>query len=309
MLASLLRRLWSVATVALALLIVAAGGWSLSVPAAQAQESIQPDELGVVTFIVGGLDSREPGQPENADVLILARVDVPNRTVNAVTIPRDLYVEIPGFGYDKITRAYDFGSKAAAGDPNAGIALVRDTVAVNFGIDVDGVVLTTFSGFVSIVDALGGVDLVNPYDLYDAEYPTTDYGVKEIFYPAGPIHLTGGEALEFTRTRHQDSDDGRTMRQQLVIRALLDRARDPAIVLRLPELLQVSRDAVRTDLSLPTQLALALAAPDFSNDQVTFVGITPLLWSDYAPNGMWIYNADWTQLPGFVQSALDGTVS
>ena len=64
-----------------------------------------------LTFFVGGLDSRNVGEPENSDVLMVVRVDVLAKTVRVVSIPRDLWVTIPGFGEDKITRAYDFGSK------------------------------------------------------------------------------------------------------------------------------------------------------------------------------------------------------
>lgn len=288
--------------------LVLVAGWVGPGRVVGAAEATEATEVGVLTVIVGGLDSREPGSPENTDVLILARVDVPNRTVRAVVIPRDLYVEIPGFGSDKIARAYDFGSKAAGGAIEPGMALVKATVARNFGVEADGIVLTTFGGFVAIVDALGGIDLVNPYDVYDAEFPTIDYGSKEIYYPAGPLHLTGEQALEFVRTRHQDSDDGRTMRQQLVLRALLDRTRDPSVAANLPALVERWREAVRTDLAPAEQIALAVAAPAFRNEDVAFVGITHLLWSDYAPNGMWIYNADWSVLPGYVQAALDGAV-
>ncbi len=295
-----LVRQWMV----LALILFISGGVAgLAAPQATTAEG----EIKSLTLIVGGLDTRQPGEPENSDVLMLARVDLESRTVRVVSIPRDLYVEIPGFGYDKITRAYDFGSKADGGQFKGGAAAMRATIEANFGIEVDGVVLTTFDGFVEIVDALGGVDVVNPYDLYDAEYPTFDYGTKEIFYPAGPLHLNGEQALEFVRTRHQDGDDGRIMRQQLVIRALLERARDPKIAGRLPDLIKKHRKAVRTDLSRAEQLALALAAPSFTQDDVVFTTLNGLIYPDTAPNGMWIYSGDWSQLPGFVQGFLNGS--
>jgi LCP family protein required for cell wall assembly len=274
-----------------------------------AAKEVRPAKLGTLTVIVGGLDTRVPWEPENTDVFIIARIDVLNRTVRAVSIPRDLYVAIPGFGYDKITRAYDHGSKADGGRFRGGAAAMRATVAANFGIEVDGVVVTTFDGFVEIVDALGGVDLVNPYDLYDAEFPTIDYGYKQIFYPAGPLHLHGEQALEFVRTRHQDGDDGRVMRQQLVLRALLERARDPEIAARLPDLVEKHRKAVRTDLRRSERLALALAAPSFTNDRVTFATLNHLVYPDNAPNGMWIYSGDWSRIPAYVQGFLDGTIS
>jgi LCP family protein required for cell wall assembly len=274
---------------------------------AAAQDDVQPANFRQpLTLFVGGLDSREPDQPENTDVIMLARIDVQNATVRAISIPRDLYLEIPGYGFDKITRAYDFGSKADNSSFKAGAQLVTDTISLNFGLELDGVVLTTFDGFVQIVDALGGIDVENPYDLYDGEYPTRDYGYKEIFYPAGALHLSGEEALEFSRTRHQDGDDGRVMRQQLVIRALLERARDPELAAALPEIVATNEDAVRTNLGPSKRLALALAAPNFTNDGVTFSTLNGLVYADTAPGGMWIYSGDWSQIPGYVEAFLSG---
>ena len=161
---------------------------------------------------------------------MIARVNVPAGTVRAVSIPRDLYLEIPGFGYDKITRAYDFGSKADGGSFKGGKDVIKATVLANFGVPVDHVVVTTFTGFQEVVDAVGGAALVNPYDLYDGEFPTIDYGYEEIFYPAGAITLDGANALKFVRTRHQDGDPGRVMRQHLVLLALLAKAQQPEIL-------------------------------------------------------------------------------
>ena len=182
------------------------------------------------------------------------------------------------------------------------------TIASNFGVEADGVVLTTFDGFVDIVDALGGIDVDNPYDLYDAQYPTQDYGIEEIFFPAGQIHLDGTEALKFARTRHQDGDNGRVLRQQLVLRALLDRARDPEVAPKFPDLVKKHRKSVRTDLSTAERLALALVASCFTNDDVTFGNIDNLIYPDSGPGGMWIYSGDWSQIPGYVQAFLNGDV-
>jgi LCP family protein required for cell wall assembly len=304
-----------VLVLALAPALLLAGGGPGGSRAVAAQEGdalfagVEPADLSSLTVLVGGLDTRTPDEPENTDVLMIARVDLINRTVRAVSIPRDLYVLIPGVGYDKITRAYDYGSAPAGDDPRAGMELMRATIEANFGIATDAVVLTTFQGFMAVVDAVGGIDLVNPYDVYDAQYPTFDYGYKEIYYPAGPLHLSGEEALEFSRTRHQDGDDGRVMRQQLVLRALLDRITNPAVAADLPALVAAARDAVYTDLSAGQMLALALAAPDFNNDDVVFGTITPYLWAGSDPYGAWIYQGDWTQLPGLVAGFLDGVLA
>lgn len=274
---------------------------------ASAQDGVGiPDSL---TVLVGGLDTRTPDQPENTDVLMVVRVDFVAQSIRVINIPRDLYVSIPGFGYDKITRAYDYGSKAQGGDQQAGMDQMKATFTENFGVEIDAVLLTTFEGFQRIIDAVGGVDVDNPYDVYDAEYPTPDYGTKEIYYPAGPLHLDGGQALEFCRTRHQDGDDGRVMRQQLVLRAVLDKIHDPELLPQLPDLLRETADAVRTDLSLDQLLAFASVAPEFTNDNVGFGSLLPYLYPDYAPDGAWIYSGDWSQIPGFVQGYLTGTIS
>ncbi|MGI8475216.1 MAG: LCP family protein [Thermomicrobiales bacterium] len=278
--------------------------------ASAANDATTPAPGEPLTLVVGGLDTRQPDQPENSDVLMIARVDLAQKTVRAVSIPRDLYVQIPGIGYDKITRAYDFGSNAGADtrDFAAGAALVESTIQTNFGLQTHGAVMTNFGGLAEIVDAFGGIEVANPYDVYDSQYPTEDYGVKEIFFPAGQVHLSGTEALEFSRTRHQDGDDGRVMRQHLVLRALLERARSPKTAPQLTALYKKHRKSVQTSLSKQQQLGLVLAAPSFSNDSVAFTSLINYVSPGSTPEGMWIYSGDWSQIPAFVEGFLAGTI-
>jgi LCP family protein required for cell wall assembly len=257
---------------------------------------------------VAGLDYRNEWEPENTDVLMVARVDLIEGSVRAFTIPRDLWVSIPGMGEEKITSAYEFGSSNAGRDFKAGADSVAATIEANFGIHVDAAVMTTFKGFEQIVDAFGGVHVTNPYDLYDAQYPTADYGMKEIFYPAGDQHLSGEQALEFCRTRHQDGDDGRSMRQRLVIRSLLDAARELDAG-TLQDLVLENRNTIRTNLGRSKQLALALAVPEFSNTRVEFATLSDYIWPSTAWNGAWIYAGDWASIPGYAQGFLNGDIS
>lgn len=283
---------------------------SLTRRSAEAAENVaaaDPRSLGTLTFTVAGLDYRNEWEPENTDVLMVARVDLINNTVRAFSIPRDLWVTIPGYGEDKITSAYYYGSSGAGRDFKAGANSLASTLETNFGITIDASVMTTFDGFEQIVDALGGASVTNPYDLYDGQYPTRDYGMKEIWYPAGDLHLTGEQALEFCRTRHQDGDDGRTMRQRMVLRALLEQARQLDSD-SLQNIVLENRNAVRTNLGRSKQLALALAAPDFSNSQVEFATLSSYIWPSTAWNGAWIYAGDWSALPAFAQGFLSGEI-
>jgi anionic cell wall polymer biosynthesis LytR-Cps2A-Psr (LCP) family protein len=144
------------------------------------------------------------------------------------------------------------------------------------------------------------VEVVNPYEVVgDAEIPS---------FPAGPLILTGEEALVFVRTRSQDTDDGRVMRQQLVLAALLDKLRDPAVVANLPALIAATRGTVETDIPLPVQLDLIDLLPELTAERVTFHTITDSLTGGFIDNGMWVYQADWTVLPGVVQGYLNGTL-
>lgn len=260
------------------------------------------------TIIVGGLDSRQEGEPENSDVLMLARVDLQAGTVRAISIPRDLYIDIPGFGADKITRAYDFGSKAQNGKFKAGAELMKATIEYSFGVEVDSVVLTTFHGFEKIVDAFGGIEIDLPYAVSDSEYPTLDYGYTTISFPEGPQTVDGEQALQLCRTRHQDGDPGRVMRQQIVLRALLTKATDPDHADNLWDIVKENKKLVRTDLGPSKQLAYALAVPDFTNENVQFATLQDYVYDDTAANGMWIYSGMWDQIPGFVTGFLDGSI-
>ena len=281
--------------------LAAAGTLRLS-PADAARQ--QPGDI--YTFLVAGLDTRTKDQPENTDVLMVSRVNLTAATVRTMSFPRDLLVEIPGVGFDKINRAYDYGSKAAGGAWEAGVELATQTMEQNFGLVIDGAITTNFQGLPAIVDALGGIEVDNPYDLYDAEYPTADYGTKEIFYPAGRLTLNGEQALEFSRTRHQDGDDGRVMRQQLVLTALLVKAQDPAILPRLPEIVEAARDAVETNIPADVQARLIAAVPTIASEDVVWGTMTQYLWGDTTASGMWVYQGDWNTLPGYVQTWLAG---
>lgn len=260
------------------------------------------------TFIAAGMDTRTRDEPENTDVLMVSRVDLANGIVRTMSFPRDLYLEIPGFGLDKINRAYDYGSTSNNDDWNAGIAKVEEMLEYNFGIEIDAAITTTFTGLEKVVDTLGGITVDNPYDLYDAQFPTANYGYKEIFYPAGVQVLNGEQAMEFVRTRHQDGDDGRVMRQQLVLTALLEKAQEPETLMKLPELVDAARDAVVTNVPDAIESQLIAAVPTIDPANVIFGTLTEYLWSDTTASGMWVYQGDWSTMPGYVQGFLNGEI-
>jgi LCP family protein required for cell wall assembly len=250
------------------------------------------------TFIVAGVDYREGFDEHNNDVLMVSRVNLDAGTVRTVAVPRDLYVEIPGYGFDKITKAFHDGYYTTGETWEGGAQSLTATIEANFGLAIDGAAVTTFEGFKQIVDALGGVEVNNPYEVIGfGEYAS---------FPAGPLTLSGPEALTFVRTREQDGDDGRVMRQQLVLAAILEELKKPEVVTEIPALVEALREAVYTDIPVDLQIQLIAAIPNISAENVHFTLITDYLWGATLDNGMWVYQADWSVLPGVVQGYLAG---
>lgn len=250
------------------------------------------------TFIVAGLDKREDYPNYNSDVLMVARVDLDAGAVRTMAIPRDLYVDIPGFGPEKITSAFTYGFYDAGGSWDGGAQVLTATIEQSFGLVIDAVATTTFVGFEQIIDAIGGVTVNNPYAV-------VGFAPGSVF-PAGVQTLSGAEALVFVRTRKQDGDDGRVMRQQLVLGALLDYLQSPSIVGDLPGLVAATRNAVTTNIPNGTILQLIAALPRIDRNNVQFATMTEYLTGGVIETGAWVYQGDWSFLPGFVQRYLDG---
>lgn len=256
------------------------------------------------TFLVAGMDTRGVEQDENTDVIMFSRVEPKNHRVRTISIPRDLYVEVPGHGWMKINGAYNIGSHSNNFDWNAGVDLFRQTIEWNFNFKVDGVVTTNLHKMPGVIDAIGGITVNNPYDVFEDHYPTADFGVKSIHFPAGELRLNGEEALEFSRTRHMDFDEGRVMRQQLVLTAALAELQKPENVLRLPEIMEAGEEFVATDIPAEVQGHLVASVSDIDPDLVEWGTVVEFLTGETTADGGWIYSADWSYLPYHVRAWL-----
>lgn len=249
------------------------------------------------TFLGLGLDRFTEETGQRSDVMMLSRVDIAAQTVRTLSIPRDLYVEIPGYPSFKINDAYNRGlMETPEPDWRRGAELAAQTIAHNFGVSVDGVVLTDMDVFPQVIDAIDGVTVINPYDLEQPGY----------FFPAGELTLDGKDATIFTRLRDMDGDGGRVMRQHLVLEAMLAKLQTPAILPHIPELVTTLGGVVKTTIPASIQARLIALIPKLSSQDLTFTNIEHLLWSGYTDGGAWIYEGDWSVLPGYVQGWLAG---
>ena len=196
------------------------------------------DELAVASgdslvFLVVGSDSREgldslenfgSAGGQRGDVIMLVHLDQGTGHARMLSIPRDLWVAVPGHGMQKINSAYAFG----------GPSLMVQTIRENLGIDVNHYVEVGFVGFTSMIDELGGVELTFPYPARDVS--------SGLDVAAGTRIVDGDTALAYARSRkyqeNQDgtwvsvdaSDLGRTQRQQEVVRAMLTELKSPGSI-------------------------------------------------------------------------------
>src|SRR5579859_1901462 len=215
-----------------------------------------------VTILVMGID-RRVGENEKGyltDSIMVITLDPQTRTAALLSIPRDLWVEIPGYGLDSINTAnrtgdyYDY--------PGGGPALATKTVEHNLGINIDYYVRLDFTAFETFIDAIGGIDIVNKTDINDPQYPNGSYGFEPFTLSAGPHHLNGHDALRYARTRHGSTDIDRAERQQEVVLAVRDRVLNlnllPQLIAKAPSLLQTLNNSIWTNLTLNQMVSLAL---------------------------------------------------
>jgi LCP family protein required for cell wall assembly len=259
-----------------------------------------------VTILVLGVDRRPSGGDQNADVIILARLDLRTLQVHAVGIPRDLLVEIPGYGPGKINGAYNLGVKASPSDPVAGVVLMRDTIEDNFGVRIDHYVLVDFAGFESVVDAVGGIEVTVPYTLRDDAYPTEDYGTEVVVFEPGPQWMDGERALKYARTRNADSDDQRRQRQFAVLLALFDEGKSLGSLTRATDIILALGGAVQTSLTLEAQLSLARIGLALESSDIFLTGVgQPLVEEGWTDDGAWVYVGDPAEIAAFVHQQLN----
>ncbi len=259
-----------------------------------------------INLLVAGIDRRPAGGDQNTDVVILVHIDLIDKRVAAISIPRDLWVDIPGVGQDKINSAYNHAIITSPNNSAAGIAKLRDTVETVFGVPIDGYVLFDFNGFKSVVDELGGVDINVPAKLVDTEYPTEDYGVKTVIFEAGEQHMDGETALEYVRTRHADSDDGRRNRQEQVMLALFAKGKNLSSITKIQPLIFSLGKTIQTSFPLDQQLTLARLGLEMNQDNIRFtvLGADVLAGGPLYSGGPWVYSGDMTVIAAYVQSAL-----
>ncbi|MBI9050063.1 MAG: LCP family protein [Anaerolineaceae bacterium] len=212
---------------------------------------------GQVRFAIFGSDYR-PSSGFRTDVIMIVSINPEEKTATVVSFPRDLYVTVPGRGEQRINTAFSYG----------GIELFNATMQENFGFQVDYFVITNFTGFVNIIDNLGGIDVNATANLSDkCDLPFAVNGYCSV--GPGTVHMDGRTALWYARSRYSTSDFDRTRRAQEIILAILNRLLRFDVISKIPSLYNIYSANVETNIDLATVLSLAPLAPTLAKSENT----------------------------------------
>jgi LCP family protein required for cell wall assembly len=235
-----------------------------------------PEPGGAMNILLVGTDARPGEDISRTDTIVLAHLDPQMNRVSMLSFPRDLLVNVPGYGKNKINAAYPIGEKRLG--VGYGPALLKETVGELVGLPIDHFVLINFDGFKTLIDKIDGIYVDVPKALDDPAYPTDNYGTIKIHFDAGRQFLDGDRALIYARTRHADSDFGRNQRQQQVLMAIFDRVREQGLLSQLTSIDQYTEsmsDYIRTDLSRSDMLSLVSMGSKLNNDSIQRYAIDP----------------------------------
>lgn len=222
---------------------------------------------GRVNILLLGIGGPGHDGPNLSDTMMVMSIDPKTKDVAMLSIPRDMYVRIPGFGTGKINGANSDG----------GPMLAEKVVSTVIGVPIHYYIQVDFSGFKQAVDAVGGVDINVTKTLSDYLYPCDDTGPYKfkycpIYFKAGMHHFNGTQALEFARSRETTSDFDRAARQQQVLVAVRKKALDLSTLtnpIKLGALIDALGSHVKTDMQLSDIKKLAEIAKDVDPSKIT----------------------------------------
>ena len=206
-------------------------------------------------LLLGSDDSPERGSVGRTDTIILATVVPLKPYVGMLSIPRDLWVNVPGIGEQRINTAYFF---AESNEPGSGAGAALQTVHDNFDISVPYYAVIHMTGLTAIVDALGGIDI-------SLDSPIGGF-------PAGTHHLNGEESLNFVRERNSSDDFSRMLRAQILLSAMFRKAIYPSSRTSLPRFVYSLTQVIETNIPFwqwPRLLFALLRALIFGIDSQT----------------------------------------
>lgn len=222
------------------------------------REKIQHDEAtGRINILLIGLDE-VPGEDANrSDSIAFVSIDIDDKVVRLLSLPRDTRVQIPDRGWQKLNHAYAYG----------GAELLKNTLVNYLGVPIQYHVIVNFKSFPQLVDMIGGVTIDVPKRLHYTDRAGSLY----IDIPAGEQHMDGKTVLGFVRFRHDALGDiGRVERQQIFLKSVFRKIKEPSIIPKIPELIRQSMKLVKTNMTISQSIQLASYLKDQDPSRTVF---------------------------------------
>ena len=226
-----------------------------------AKSLITKDEISLknsnyrVNILLLGIAGKGRAGTNLTDTIMVASLNLKTNQVALISIPRDLYVTIPEMNIQtKINSVYQVGIGASGNGQREGAKEIVATVEEILAQKINYFVILNFAGFEKIIDSLGGINIMNERDIYDASYPGPNYSYETFELAKGFRQLDGATALKYVRERHDDpeGDFGRAKRQQQVMQSTKNKILSPEIMLNvfaINNLLEALGENIITDIS------------------------------------------------------------
>lgn len=240
------------------------------------------DSSDVTNILLIGSDAKDYSETTRSDSMIIFSIDRKNKQIKMTSLMRDMYVSIPGYGYNKLNAAYAFG----------GGELLMDTINQNFKLNLEKYVCVNYDTFVEVVDSLGGLYIT----LEDEEIPHLNQYVKggeqNKLEKGGTYLLNGQQVLSYCRIRKVGTDSARTQRQRTALKGLVTKLKT-ADAATITDMATTTLPNVRTNLDEGEVMSLVLEALDMRTYTMDELRI-PVdgSWEELTVNKMWIMKID-----------------
>jgi len=212
------------------------------------------DQGRINVLLLGIAGQGKPGR-NLTDTIMIASFNTKTGQTALLSIPRDLFVEVPENNYTtKINTVYEYGLQTFPSDEENSMEPIKKVIENITSLDINYWVVMNFDGFQKAVDAIGGINITNEYDIFDPRYPGPNYSYETFELKKGFHHLDGATALKYARMRHNDpkSDFGRAKRQQQVMQAIKNKIFSTGTLLNpvaINQLLNTLGENVKTNIA------------------------------------------------------------
>lgn len=218
-------------------------------------QKLQGEGDGRINILLLGISGPGHDGADLTDTMMVASIDPVNKTMSMLSIPRDLWVDVPGGGQAKINAVHAYGEQNKKRFTD-GPSISKEVVSKILDLPIHYYVRMDFEGFKKMIDEVGGIDINIEKDIYDPYYPDDRPGHDgQVTYKvqAGQQHMDGTAALRYARSRETTSDFDRASRQQLILKALKEKALSVGVMAnpaKVSSMMNIIGDHFRTDMQL-----------------------------------------------------------